>query len=239
MNVYDFAILAIIILFGLNGLKEGVLKTVVRFIGLILVVVFSYMLKNAIGDFLVLNLPFFNFKGFFGGTVIYNILLYQGIAFILLFVILMLVYRVLLIICGIFEKVFAITIVLSIPSKILGFIVGLIEGYIIAYVLLFFLSQPYINIGLNEKSNWSNSILESTPLISNYTNKALNIFYEIKDVYDESSKEKIEDTNDIDYKMAEIVLKEKVISSDTMMSLVDKGKVKIQGIEELIYKYKE
>ena len=227
MNIYDIIIVIILIIFALAGFKRGGLKSIVSFVGFILVIVLAYNLKGIVGDFLTLNFPFFDL----GGVKSLNIILYQTIAFFIIMSILLLLYRILLIITGIFEKIFKMTIVLGIPSKILGLIFGLIEGYIVVYLLLFFLAQPFININLDHDSNYARGILDKTPIISNYANKSLEVFKEIEALTN------YEDKSELDLAMAEIILKDNVTSIDVMKKLVDTKKLDIPGIDDIINKY--
>ena len=231
MKIYDIAILVILILFALKGFKDGFFKTIVSFAGFLIITILAYNLKNIVGDFLVLNFPFFHFNTFLGGASVLNIILYQGIAFILMFLILEIIYKIVLSITGILEKVLKLTIILGIPSKILGLIFGLLEGYIIVYLVLFFLAQPFVTFNIKDNSNWMNPILEKTPILSKYGEKGLEVFNELKDLSN------IDDTNELDLRMSEIVLKEKVISKKVFIKLVDKEKIKINGLDEIINKY--
>ena len=222
MKVYDIAIIIILILFALKGFKDGFFKTIVSFVGFLIITILAYNLKNIVGDFLVLNFPFFHFNSFFGGASVLNIIFYQGIAFILMFLLLEIIYKILLTVTGIIEKI---------PSKILGLLFGFLEGYIIVYLILFFLAQPFISINIQDNSNLMNPILEKTPILSHYGEKGLEVFNELKELSN------IDDTNELDLKMADIVLKEKVISKDTFKTLIEKEKIKITGIDEIIDKY--
>jgi len=231
MKIYDIAILIILILFALKGFKDGFFKTIVSFVGFLIITILAYNLKNIVGDFLVLNFPFFQFNTFFGGASVLNIILYQGIAFVLMFMILEIIYRIVLSITGIIEKVLKLTIILGIPSKILGLVFGFLEGYIIVYLVLFFLAQPFVTFNIKDNSNWMNPILVKTPILSKYGEKGLEVFNELKELSN------IDNTNELDLKMADIVLKEKVISKKTFKTLIDKEKIIIDGIDDVIKKY--
>ena len=233
MKLYDIIIVCFLILFALIGFKRGFFKSLISCVGFILVIVFAYMFKNIVGDFLVLNLPFINFNGFLGGASTLNIILYQLIAFFLMLIIFGIVYKIIVAITGIFEKILKMTIVLGIPSKILGLVFGLLEGYVIIYLVIFFLHQPFINFDIYDESNYSKKILENTPVISEYANKSINLIDEIR------SLTEIGDNNALDLQIANLILKNKVISKDVMQKLVDSGKVNITGIEEILNNYKD
>ena len=96
MNILDILVIIFILIGGIIGFKRGFTTSLVNFIGVILVVIIAYFLKNPIGEFLMGFCPFFNFGGVIKGVTVLNIALYQIIAFILVFSILMIVLKVLL-----------------------------------------------------------------------------------------------------------------------------------------------
>lgn len=232
MNFIDILIIVFLVSFAIVGFKRGVLNSLVMFVGTILVIVFSYMFKNFIGDFLVLNLPFISFGKFLGGAVTLNVILYQAIAFILTSIVFTLLYKFVVSITGIIEKILKYTIVLGIPSKLLGLVVGFLEGYIIVYVALFILSQPFVNLNVLEGSTYASRIVNETPILSSYVEDSLIVFHEIEEV------SKIEDSNEINLQITDLILKHKVTSPKVMEELVDKKKIEVNGIEKVINKYK-
>ena len=234
MNIIDALIILIILAAGVNGLKNGVLKQLVSTIGFILVVIIAFYLKNPIADFLSLNLPFFKF----GKTVIasFNILLYQGIAFLIVVAILELILGIIIKVTGVVEKILKATIILGIPSKILGFVVGIIEGFIIVFLALFILKQPQFNIDIVNDSSFADPILSSTPVLSSVANPMVGTINDTYDLIQEHKSNKISDS-ELDYKTIELMLKHKVITPKYVRKLVDKDKITLDGIDSLINKY--
>lgn len=233
MNFIDILIIIILLSFAVVGFKRGVFESLIMFVGAILVIVLSYSFKDIIGNFLLLNLPFINFGKFMGGAVTLNVILYQTIAFILTSVVFTLAYKFLVSITGIIEKILRFTIVLGIPSKLLGLVVGFLEGYIIVYVSLFILSQPFVNINVLEGSTYATRIVNETPLLSSYMENSLEVFHEIEEV------SKLKDGNEIDLKITDLILKHNVTKPSIMQELVDKKKIEVTGIQNVIDKYKE
>lgn len=231
MKIIDIIILVILAIFAISGFKKGVLQSLVSLVGFIIILVLAYNLKNVVGDFFVLNLPFMKFGQFLGGASSLNIIMYQALAFAIILVLLSVVYLAVVSITGIIEKILKMTIVLGIPSKLLGLFVGFIEGYMIVYLLLFFLAQPFWKIEVFENSDYANFILSKTPVLSGIGEKTLEIYNEVYDLT------KIKDSNELDLKMADIILKENVTSVSTMQKLVNSGKIKINGIENVLNKY--
>lgn len=231
MEIYDIIILAFLIICALIGFKNGFFKSLISFVGFILVVVLAYEFKNIVGDFFVLNLPFIEFKNILGGASTLNIIMYQAIAFLIMLIIFGLIYKIIVTITGIFEKVLKLTIILGIPSKLLGLVVGFLEGLVILYLVLFFLAQPFVNINIYDNSNYAQIILEKTPILSGYAEKSLEVYNEISDLV------KHKEDENIDLKIADLILKDKITTKDVMQKLIDKGKIKIEGIEKVIDKY--
>ena len=231
MGIVDLIVLVILIAFAIIGFRRGVLKSLVSFVGFIIVIYLAYLCKNYLGDIFVRDLPFFDFKIGESVSVVVNVIMYQTLAFIIMVVAFGLLYKILIIISGIFEKIFKATIILGIPSKILGLIVGVLEGYIIVYLVLFFIAQPYVKVDILSESNYAKTILTKTPILSSYANNALEVVNEISDMV------KNDETKDFDLKLTDLVLKHKVTSPSIMRELVDKKKIVVNGINTIIDKY--
>lgn len=232
MNSLDIIILIIILMFGILGFKRGVFKELILFVGIILVFVLSYKLKNYIGDFLVLNFPFLDFPNFLMGADALNIVVYQAIAFVIVAVILYAIYEFLVSITGIFEKILRFTIILGIPSKILGFFVGLIKGYIIAYIVIFFVTQPALNLDFAKDSKYADIMLRKTPILNKITEDTLVLTDEIYKLGE------INDVNEMNLKIVDLILENKVTDVSVIEKLVDKGKLNVKNIDSVLIKYK-
>ena len=232
MSIVDIVVLVILVAFAIIGFKRGVLQSLVSFVGFILVIYLAYLLKNYLGDIFVLDLPFFDIKIGATTSVVMNVLMYQTLAFIIMVIIFGLVYKFLIYLSGIVEKIFKITIILGIPSKILGLIVGVLEGYIIVYLVLFFIAQPYVKMDLLNDSKYAEVILTKTPVLSSFANSTLEIVNEVNDIV------KNNEVSNFDLKLSDLVLKHKVVSPEVMEKLVSIKKIDVDGIEQVIDKYK-
>ena len=231
MSIIDIIILVILVSFALIGFKRGVLKSLVSFIGFILVICLAYLFKDTLGNIMIRNLPFIKFS-MGGGSIMMNIVLYQSIAFLIILILLGIVYKFLLAITGIVEKILKFTIILGIPSKLLGLVVGILEGYIIVYLLLFFAVQPYVKMDILDSSKFASTILNKTPILSNYAEKTLTIINEVNDIVKNNENESF------DLKLADLILKQKVASPEIIQELVDSKKIEIEGIQNVIDSYK-
>lgn len=238
MNIIDIIIILLIIMFAVIGGKKGFVKTLVSLVGIILVFIISYFLKNSIAEFLSLNLPFFNFVGSFKGATILNVIIYQLIAFIIVFSILMVLYAIVVKVSGILDKILKSTIILAIPSKVGGVIVGIIEGVVISLIALIFLSLPVLNFTMVESSGVKKFLFNISPIIgniSNNTNDAVSEIFELKDKFSESDNKE-----EFNLSCLDVLLKHKVIRVDYSEKLVDSTKLKIDRdkAKAIINKYK-
>ena len=115
MLFLDIIILIFLAFGALLGFKRGFTRQLVALVGLVVIIILSFLLKNPISVLLYNNLPFFNLGGVFKDITILNILIYEAIAFLIVFSILSIVYKILIRITNIFEKILKATIILSIP----------------------------------------------------------------------------------------------------------------------------
>ena len=238
MSIIDILVILFILLGAVVGFKRGFTTSLVNFIGVILVVVIAYFLKDPVGEFLMSFCPFFNFGGIIKGVTVLNIALYQIIAFVLVFSILMIGLKVLLMATGVFETILKFTIVLGIPSKILGAIVGVIENYIIAFFVLYVFSMPnFMDVGFIKDSNFREPILKNTPVLSVVADSSLKVLDEFKGLSDKYVS--TDNTNEFNLETLDLFLKYKVVSVSTVKNLDESGKINIEGIESVIDKYEE
>lgn len=238
MNIIDLLIIIFILIGAVVGFKRGFTSSLVNFVGVILVVIIAYFLKNPISEFLMSFCPFFSFGGIIKGVTVLNIAVYEIIAFILVFSLLMIGLKALLMATGILETLLKFTIVLGLPSKILGAIVGLIENYIIVFFVLYILSMPnFLDVGFIKDSTYREPILKNTPILSNVAESTLAVLDEFKGLSDKYTE--TENSNEFNLETLNLFLKYKVVTVDTVEKLDDSGKIKIEGIETVLNKYRE
>ena len=235
VNIVDALIILFIALMGVIGFKRGVVKQTVSTVGVIIILILAFQLKNPLAEFLSLHLPFFDFFGAFEGVTALNIILYQLISFLVIFALLEIVLKVLISITGVIEKIFKYTIILGIPSKLLGLLVGLIEGFVFTFIVLFFLKQPAFNIKEFESSTLTSKILELTPVLSGFASDLVETF---NDVYLLGKEYSISDPNTLNRATVDVMLKHGVISTDYVVKLIDADKIEIDGIDSVLNKYR-
>ncbi len=231
--LFDVIIILFLLMGMVVGFKRGVFKSAVMFFGTILVLIVAFYLKNPLSKLMYTYLPFFNI---WNGVKIFNIFLYEALAFLIVYLILMTILQVLIKATGIFEKILKFTIVLGIPSKILGAIFGLFESYIFIFLILFVGSRLSFLAPMIEESKVADFVMTKSPVISNITNDYYLAFEEIY-----SLKEKYDNTNNKDEynkEALDILLKYELITTESANKLVEKGKLDFNGAKEVIERYR-
>lgn len=235
MNIIDVVIILFVALGAVIGFKEGFIKKTTSLIGLVVITILSFILKDIISVILYENLPFFNFGGLIKGVEMINVIVYELIAFFIIFAVLSLILRIVLTVTGLVEKLLKMTIILAIPSKILGAIVGAIEYYIYAYIILFIITLPVFNIKIINESKYKDTILEKTPIISPLANKTLDTYNEVYQAIDSHNGNNTEEVNG---KVLDVLLKYDIISVESTEKLIKANKVHVKNPEEILNKYR-
>ena len=239
MNIIDIFVILFVILCGLYGMHRGVIRSIVSLVGLILVFIVSYLLKDIIAEWLSLNLPFFGFAGSFKGATILNVIIYQLIAFFVIFAILMTIYSLLVRMSGLVDRFLKMTVILYLPEKIGGFILGALEGILISLIFIIILSLPTLNFDLIRESTIRKYLYNNSPIVGNITsntNDAINEIIELKDKFKDQ-----EDKEEFNLECMDALLKHKVVKYDYMEKLIYSDKLKVDKDKALVIlnKYKD
>lgn len=224
MDITSIIILIILAFGALIGFKRGFTRQLVSLLGIFIVLVLSFMLKNPVSVFFYNNLPFFNFGGIFKDITVLNILLYEIIAFFIVFSILMIILKILLTITKIFEKILNATIILGIPSKILGLVLGVVEAIIYIFIVLYVLALPTFNFTFIKESKLANTILDKTPILTTVCDETLSVFNEIIELKEEY--ESTDNVKEFNGKALNIMIEKNVITKENAKKLIEKGKIK-------------
>ena len=238
MNIVDLIIIIFILFGAVLGFKRGFTKSLVSALGFIATVVLAFLLKNPVSVMLYENLPFFKFGGILKGVTVLNIALYEILAFIIVLAILSIALKVLLFATSIFEKLLTATIILGIPSKIAGAIVGVIEFFVITFVVLYALSLPVFNLDILNGSRFKDRILNNTPILSGFVDNSMKVveeFTSIKDKYNDNNS----NAEQFNKEVLDLFLKYDVVKVESIDKLVEKDKLQINNIEEILMKYRE
>ena len=230
--LFDVIIILFLLMGMIVGFKRGVFKSAVMFIGAILVLILSFYLKNPVSKLMYTYLPFFNI---WNGLKVFNIVLYEALAFLIIYIILLSILHIIIKVTGIFEKILKFTIVLGIPSKILGAIFGLFESYVFIFLILFVGGRLSFLAPLIDESKLADIIMTKSPVISNITNDYYESFEEIyglKDKYENSNKD------EYNKEALDILLKYNLITPESANNLVEQGKLDFNGAKEIIESYR-
>ena len=237
MTIVDAIVILFLLLGAVLGFKKGAIRSLVGLVGTIAVVVIAYYLKNPVAELLYNFVPFFDFSGSWQGLVTLNILLYEGIAYVLVFVILYGILSLILKLTGIIEKVLTMTIILGIPSKIIGAILGFLEAVVFSFIILFVLLQFNGSHTWIKESSVAMSILDKTPLIGTMVSDTYDAILEISDL-----DEKYKDSNDLDAYNGEILsimLKYHVITPESARKLIEDDKLNFAGANAIVNTFEE
>ena len=222
MCIIDFISLAVIILFIVLGYKRGVIKTGIQFIGLLAVLVLSFAFKVYLANFLMKYLPFFDLAGSFKGITAINILIYNLLSFIFLFVIFYCLFSIILSLSDIVNKIVELAVVLEKPSKLLGAVVGLFEGVIIAFLMTFILFHVSFTQPLIGGSKFSIVLLERTPIIGTMAVPTTLVLEDINNIIVNAGEN--EQTEDLNFKVINTLIYHRYITRESAQELVDNNK---------------
>ena len=188
------------------------------------VIILAFYLKNYISVIMYENLPFFNFFGLINGIDVLNILLYEVIAFLVIFIALLFVLKVVLMLTGLVEKILKATVILSIPSKLLGIVVGVIEMYVYLFLILVIVSLPIFDSSFLKDSKMNNFILNNTPVLSGVSEEIIDIYGDVYNIIDNRKNKTNEQLNE---EILKVLIDKKVVTKESAKKLVDKNKIHI------------
>ena len=237
ISILDIALILILFMFAVGGFRKGAIKEAVSLVGIVAVFVIAFLLKGVLGNLLCKFLPFFDFAGNLEGVTVLNILLYQLVAFIIIYSLLFSIYVIVVKISSGIQKLVNMTIVLWIPSKIIGALIAFVTGYIVIFAVLLVLLIPLKDSNLFKDSKVANYIVYDSPILSSSSESIGNSINEIYDLSEELSRGKI-DKNEANLQTMDILLKYKIVSPKTAKQLVALDKLDgISGLEEVIESY--
>ena len=232
--IIDIILILVLVMGAIIGFKRGVIKSATMFIGAIIVIVLAYSLKNPVSKILYSFLPFFNFAGDFAGLTTLNIIIYEAIAFVLVYVLLMAVLQIIIKITRVFETILNFTIILGIPSKLLGAVFGFFEAYLFIFVAIFLLNQIPATNEIVTESTFASKIASSSPILSDITSSYYDAFEEIIRIKDQNKNDKEE----YNRKCLDILLKYGIVDISSAEELINNGKLQISNADEILDNYR-
>lgn len=237
MNILDIGIVLILIMSAIIGFKRGAIKEIVSLVGIIIVFIVAFAFKGVLGNVLCKWLPFFNFAGNLEGVTVLNILLYQLIAFLIIYSLLFSVYMIVMKISGVVQKLVHMTVILWLPSKIIGAVVAFITGYVMVFVVLLALLIPLKDTDIFIESRFANYIVYDTPILAGSADNISNSINEVYTLGEELSKGNIS-KNEANLETMDILLKYKIVSPETARQLIVLDKLDgISGLDSVIKRY--
>jgi uncharacterized membrane protein required for colicin V production len=237
MNLVDIIIIIILLLGAFVGFKRGFTTQLLSLCGFVVVAMAAFLFKNPVSAFLYEHLPFFNFPGLLSGVSVVNILMYEVIAFFVIFIILYMVLKIIMVVSHIFEAFLNSTILLGIPSKLLGAVLGVLENYLLAFIVLYIVSLPFFDINVVKESKFRQGILKNTPVLNMYVGGTVNVGNEFWDIAAKYKDGKNKESFNLE--ALDLLLKYKVTSASSIDVLVQNNKIQINNIESVLKKYRE
>lgn len=236
INIFDIGIVLLIIMSAVSGMKQGALKSLVNFIGTILVYILAFLFKSKVGVILCKICPFFSFDGY--PTL--NVLLYQMVAFVLVAGILFIIFNFIMKATGIVQRLVDMTIILKLPSSILGFVVGLLEGYIVMFIVLAVLAVPFRNFTMYHDSVVVDSILNKSPVLTKSLGGVIDSLFDTIEVTTSIESNDIDQKNRTNLDIMGAYLDNKIISKEDALDIIDMDKFDtVPGIRQYVESYQK
>ena len=224
INIVDALIILFLAIGLFVGYKRGAIGMLIGLVSTILVFYLSYYFRKPLAAVLYTRMPAINLGSGFENVFSINILFYNVVAFILLFVILSAIFGIIIKVGNLFSKLVDKTVVLTLPSKLIGMFIGLLESYVFCFIfLLVFSSIAFSNNYINS-SKLTNIILSKTPLTTDFNNIHA-AFKKINDMKDDNNKDLGKDSLDI-------LKKYNIIDDNMIEKLIDAGKIKEEMSDE-------
>lgn len=224
--IVDIIIIILLISGFLTGYRRGFIKQAISTVGLIVIVVLSFLLKNNLSIILYEKCPFFT-VGLLKNYSSLNILLYELISFFILFLVFSLILGIILKITGIVERIIEGDGVFKTLFKILGGLLGVLESYVSIFVILLVLSMPIFSFKFTNyvhNSKLSKAVLNNTILISNIAEPLVKTINSVcvLEVKENIGKE------EFNCKTIDVFRKNKIISEQSLKYLYDTKKLDIK-----------
>lgn len=228
--VLDIILVAFIILGTYAGTRKGLIKSLVSFIGLVAIVIISYTLRVPLAEFLIDTLPFFNFGGALEGLTAINILIYNVLSFVFIFILLYCILNIVIALTGFIDTLLKFTVIWIIPSKIGGAIVGFLESWIFLFLAIFVFAQFSFSAGIIRDSHMASIILNNTPVIGHYLGGASKAAQEIYEEIETYATDDEKTTEDLNLKILQIEINYGLISSEKATELMEIGKIGLKNV---------
>ena len=230
---FGFIVDVLIVVFLIGGIivgyKKGFFENTVRLIGSIIALLGAFLLKNPLSVYLYTKLPFFNLPGVLEGVSSINIICYELISFIIVWILISIVLAILAKIFKIEKLTMTLVTKLRIPNKVLGVIVGFIESYLFVYfavMICMFVANLY---DFKMEDRLANYVFETPVLHETFgpTYSALTDITLLAQKY-----ENINDKMAFNAEAVEILIKYDLVSEENVELLIEQGKIQLEYKDE-------
>lgn len=204
------------------GYKKGFLESGVKFLKTVVAMLIAYFFKAPLSKYLYLNFPFFKLSGIFKGVTAVNILLYEVIAFFVVFILVLVILNIISSVLKLDEKVLRLVSIIGVPNKIMGAIVGGLKSIIFLYFVLsiFFVVSNFMKLDTGESLG---DYIVEIPVLKNTFGSVLDSFDQISDLAVEY--ENVQDKEQLNNESIDILLKYDIITEENLELLIKAGKV--------------
>ncbi len=220
--VVSILVILIFVADVIAGYRKGFLEGGVKFLKTIIAMLSAYFMKAPLSKYMYLNLPFFRLEGLFKGVTSLNILIYEVIAFFLVFILVLVILNVVSTLLKLDEKVLRLVSIIGVPNKIMGAIIGGLKSIVFLYfcLTLFFVVSNYLKIDTGESLG---DYVVNTPILKSTFGNVLDSFDQITDLA--VQYENIQDKDELNKKSIDILLEYDIITQENLDLLIDAGKV--------------
>lgn len=220
--IVSFIIVLILIADIVAGYKTGFLESGVKFLKTIIAMLVAYFVKAPLSEYMYVNLPFFQFDGIFKGVSAISILLYELIAFFVVFILIIAILNIISNVLGLERRILRLVSFIGVPNKIMGAIIGGLKSLVMLYFLLSALFVGSSIYGFNVRDSIGDYIVE-LPILNNTFGNVLDSFEEIGVLAKEY--ENTQDKDSLNNKSIDILLDYGIITKDNLNVLIESGKV--------------
>lgn len=229
--IVNTVIICVFVISLVVGYKKGFAETSSNFVISILSMILAYIFKNPVSVSMYTNLPFFNLDGMFKGVSIINVLIYELIAYLLLFLVFNVLLAFLFNLTNIAKIVFSLLVRIRIPNRLFGAIFCFLQVYLfmyfVSFIVLFFCNisnYTFLDDTLVNK-------IYKTPILHETLEPVYNTLSDITKLVDKYDS--VNTKEEFNQESIKILLKYDVISEDNVRLLVDKKKLDIDNVDEL------
>lgn len=222
--IVDFLLIVFLIAGIVGGYKKGFLESTIRLIGNIVTFLGAYLLKGPLSIYLYTNLPFFDLGGFFEGLSVLNVIIYELIAFVILWVLFSVILGILFKVFKLEKLLMTIVAKLRLPNKILGGIFGFLEMYLFVYFFVL-IAMFFANFNNYDMDNRLAGYVFRTPFLNETfapTYSALEDIVELTIKYDNNN-----DTVSLNTEALGILSEYGLISEEDINILINDEKIDV------------